>query len=235
MIIRRTDVPGVTERITVLPFRRSVFQVALLMVVTAGFYVFVWAYFVRRTCAAFLEQEDQPIWKSVALIVPIFNFFLMFDLGKKIQGVQWRADPARVDGTLPWVGLSMFVFTVLGKLRNNAGYLGVFNFAPIALMQYRFLRAQIALLGEAAVPTRFHWAEWIAIVLGGALWVIGIYGALVPASGMQFDPGERTWLLACTAVTVAALVLLAITSRRVTAEGLAMHANPSPDRISPYA
>ena len=233
--MRRAEVSGVTERISALPYRRSVFQVALLMVVTAGLYVFVWSYSIRKACASLLEQEDQPLWKSIALIVPIFNFFMMFEIGKKIQGVQWRADPARVDGSLPWLGISMFVFTVLGKLKSNTGYLGVFAFVPIALMQHRFLRAQIVLLGEAAVPARFHWLEWVAIVLGGAIWVFAIYGALVPASGVPFDHGERAWLLSCTAVTVAALVLLAVTSRREIAAGLAMHADPSGDRIAPYA
>ena len=218
-----------------MPFRRSVFQVALLMVVTFGLYVFVWAYFMRRTCASLLEQDDQPVWKSVALIVPIFNFFLMFDLGKKIQGVQWRVNPARVDGFLPWVGISMFAFTVIGKLKGNAGYLGVFSFAPIALMHHRFLRAQIALLGEAAVPTRFHWLEWVVILLGGAGWAMGAYAAVVPMSGVEFVAGERAWYLWCAGVTIAVLVFLGVTGHRTIAAGLAMHANPSPDRIAPYA
>ena len=224
-----------TERISVVPFRRSVFQVALLMAATGGLYVLVWAYFVRRACASILEQEDQPLWKSVALIVPIFNFFLMFDLGKKIQGVQWRADPSRVDGSLPWVGISFFVFLVLGKVEGNAGFLGVFNFVPIALMQHRFSRAQIALLGEAAVPTGFHWLEWVVVAVGGALWAFFLYVIVSPAFGAESAPGQRAWSLACTAVAVAALALLGVISRRAIAEGVAMYENPSPDRIAPYA
>ena len=211
------------------------FQVALLIAATGGLYVLVWAYFVRRACASILEQEDQPLWKSVALIVPIFNFFLMFDLGKKIQGVQWRAGPARVDGSLPWAGIAFFAFLVLGKVQGNAAFLGVFNFVPIALMQHRFARAQIALRGEAAVPTGFHWLEWVVIVGGGALWAFFLDVIVSPAWGPESAPGVRGWALACTAGTVAALGLLGAISRRATAEGLAMHANPSPDRIAPYA
>jgi hypothetical protein len=224
----------VTERISVIPYRRSVFQVALLMFVTGGLYVFVWSYFMRRACASFLEQEDQPVWKSVALIVPIFGFFMMFDLAKKIQGVQWRANPARVDGSLPWVGLSMFVFTVVGHSKGNAGYLGIFVFAPIALMQHRFLRAQIALLGEAAIPTRLRWPERAVIILGGGLWAWTIVDAVTGAPSMHFIPGERAWLLGCMGVAIAALVLLLVTSRRTVAEGLAAYADPSRDRIAPY-
>ena len=218
-----------------MPFRRSMFQVALLMAASGGLYVLVWAYFVRRACAAVLEQEDQPLWKSVALIVPIFNFFLMFDLGKKIQGVQWRADPSRVDGSLPWVGIVFFVFLILGKVDGNAAFLGVFNFVPIALMHHRFSRAQVALLGESAVPTRFHWLEWVVTVAGGGLWAFFLYVIVSPAWGPESAPGVRAWSVACTAATIAILALLAVVSRRAIAEGLAMHASPSPDRIAPYA
>jgi len=75
------------EVIRVPAYRRSVFQIAVLMFATLGFYVFVWSFFTRRTCAAILERPDQPLWKSVALIVPLFNFFMMFDLGKRIEGI----------------------------------------------------------------------------------------------------------------------------------------------------
>jgi hypothetical protein len=223
------------ERIHVLPFRRSAFQGALLMFVTLGLYFFVWAYFIRRACASLLEQEDQPLWKSIALIVPIFNFFLMFDLGKKIQGVQWRADPARVDGSLPWIGLSMFVFTVIGRLKTLVSNLGVLNLVPIAVMQQKFVRAQIALLGDAGVPTRFHWLEWLVIVLGGAFWGLGTVGMAAPPDPGAFEPGVRAWFLWCMALVVAVLVFFGATSRRTTAQGLAMHADPSPDRIAPFA
>ncbi len=205
------------------------------MFVTMGLYVFVWAYFIRRACASLLEQEDQPLWKSIALIVPIFNFFLMFDLGKKIQGVQWRADPARVDGSLPWIGLSMFVFTVIGRLKTLASSLGVLNLVPIAVMQQKFVRAQIALVGDAGVPTRFHWLEWLVIVLGGGFLGLATVAWVAPVDPGTFEPGERAWFLSCVALAVAVIAFFGATSRRTTAQGLAMHADPSPDRIAPYA
>lgn len=202
------------EPVRAVAFRRSAFQVALLTCVSGGLYAFVWAFFIRRACASLLEVQDQPLWKSVALLVPIFNFFLMFDLGKKIQGVQWRADPARVDGALPWIGISLFAFIILGR-----------DPAP----------AQIALLGGRATPNRFHWSEWIVLAVGGALWIIAIYGALIPGSSPVMTALESTWFLGSTVLAAAVLVLFAVTSRRAVADGLAMHANPSPDRIAPYA
>ncbi len=222
------------ERVHVIPFRRSAFQVALLMFVTLGLYVFVWAYFIRRACASLLKQEDQPIWKSVALIVPIFNFFLMFDLGKKIQGVQWRADPARVDGWLPWVSVSVFAFTVVGRLKGPVSNLGLLDFVPIALLQQRFVRAQIALLGEPGVPTRLHWVEWIAVGLGAVFWIAIAFEIAMPVRGYPVVLDVQRWFVSCMALAIAALVAFGVTSRHAVAQGRAMHADPSPDRIAPY-
>ena len=198
------------ERVHALAFRRSAFQVALLMFATFGLYLFVWAFFIRRACASLLEQEDQPIWKSVALIVPVFNFFLMFDLGKKIQGVQWRADPARVDGWLPWIGVSVFAFTVVGRLKGPVSNLGLLDFVPIVLMQLRFVRAQIALLGEPGVPTRLHWVEWIAVGLGAVLWILITFEIAMPVRSHPVVLDAQRWFVACMALAVAALVAFGV-------------------------
>jgi hypothetical protein len=79
-------------------YRRSAFQVALLMFATWGLYVFAWAFFARRASAAILEREDQPIWKTVALVVPLFNFFLMFELGKRSRDRRGPRNARGLDG-----------------------------------------------------------------------------------------------------------------------------------------
>ncbi len=225
-----------TQEIRVPAYRRSTFQVALLMFATFGLYVFVWAFYIRRACAALLEQEDQPLWKSIALIVPLFNLFLMFDLGKKIQGVGWRADPKHEDASLPWLGVSVFFFNVAARLKADFAYVGLLGFVPIALMHQQFSRAQVALIGEAGTPTRLHWLEWIVIVLGGGFWSFVTFGYAksVVAVGIA-EPHERAWFFSCFGVAIVLLVLFAFFSRRAIAAGLAMHADPSTDRIAPYS
>lgn len=226
---------GVAQTVRVVPYRRSAFQVALLMFLTLGLYIFVWAYFIRRTCASLLEQEDQPVWKSVALIVPIFNVFLLFDLGKKIQGVQWRADRAHVDKALPWVGVSVFAFGVVGRLKWPVASFGMLSFVPIAQMQQQFTRAQIALLGDAARPSRFQWAERISIGLGSLTWTLVTSGYTYSIHTGEIARIEIAWFLGCLALSVAVLICFAFTSRRAVADGLAMYADPVPDRIAPYS
>jgi hypothetical protein len=212
----------VTER-PIPAYRRSAFQVALLTFATSGLYVFVWAFFVRRACAAILEREDQPIWKTIALIVPIFNFFLMFELGKRIEGVSWRADPTRSEGSLPWLGLSLFGFGVLGRLNGGYAFLGMLVFLPVAFMQRSFSRAQIALLGETVLPSRLHWAEWIVFVLGLAWWMLVAVGMIVSIRTRELPPDFAPWFFASLALSAAMLVVIRFVSARAIAEGLTMH------------
>jgi hypothetical protein len=224
----------VVEGIVVPAYRRSAFQVALLLFASFGLYVFAWSYFIRRACAAILEQDDQPVWKTVALIIPIFNLFLMFELGKKIQGVQWRADPSRTDDWLPWLGTSFFFFGVLGRLKGPEAMLGLLAFTPVAAMQRRFSRAQAALLGDAAVPTRLRWIEWVIVVLGCGFWAAASLAAVILMFTADPDRALPVWVVGTVAVSVVALILFASASRRAIAQGLAMHANPSPDQITKY-
>jgi len=136
---------------------------------------------------------------------------------------------------LPWLGISFYAFTIVGRLKVPFAHLGVLNFVPIALLHQQFSRAQIALLGDGGTPTRFHWLEWIVIAAGSVVWALIGYGFVVTASAQQITAAENAWFLSAVAIAVAALALSAFTSRRAIADGLAMHANPSPDRIAPYA
>jgi Domain of unknown function (DUF4234) len=209
-------------------FRRSAFQVALLMFATFGLYVFVWAFCVRRTSAAILEREDQPIWKTIALLVPIFNLFLLFELGKRIEGVAWRANMSRTEGSLPWLGLSFFAFNVVGRLRGGYSFLGVLGFVPIAFLQRSFSRAQIALLGEAGLPAPLHWGEWILLVLGLIYWMfVGIGVTVSVGTHGGVPPDLVPWFYGSLALAIGLLVVFWFLSRRAVAEGLAMHAAAS--------
>ncbi|HEY0394628.1 MAG TPA: hypothetical protein VGD01_09035 [Candidatus Elarobacter sp.] len=198
------------------PYRRSAFQIALLMFLTLGVYIFVWAFYVRRACAELLERDDQPLWKSVALVVPIFNLFQMFDLGRMIEGVRWRADPDRPQtNRLPWLGVSLFFIGACSRIPNALWTLGMLGFVPVAIMHLTFARAQSTLSGEGARPTPFRWPEWIVIVLTSAFWLLILVGLSVPD-----EAGVRTpywWVgYVVTAFAVFALIAIRVTERRVS-------------------
>lgn len=207
----------------VRPFRRSAGQTATLLLATGGLYIFFWSFFMRRACADLLEREDQPLWKSIALIVPIFNLFLLFDIGKRIEGVAWRAEPEKPQPELAWLGAVTFIIQLLWRLPGMYFFLCLFAFVPPARMHVVFERAQAALVGEPARPTRLTWIEWVVIVIGFAFWLLALAGGTFVAS-TDDPPGGVivAWL-----VTVGAPVLAVVfgrAGRRALAEGLALHA-----------
>jgi hypothetical protein len=196
-----------------IPYRRSGFQVALLLFVTFGLYVFVWAFQTRRWCSATLQRQDQPLWKSIALIVPIFNLALLFELGQSIKSVAARSELAKTKLALGWLTILSFVIGALWRLPDPYWFLTAFDFVPLAVIQLVFVRAEIALDGPAAAPTRFHWVEWIFIVLGSLVWVLAAAGSWVPdATG---DLAPFPWLPAAILVCSAAVLFaFARVSRR---------------------
>jgi hypothetical protein len=209
------------------PYQRSAFQVALLMFVTGGLYVFVWAFHVRRSCAALLERDDQPLWKSIALVIPIFNLFLMFDIGKMIEGVNWRADPERPQSNvLPWLGVASFIIGALWRLPNGFWMVSLLNFVPLSIMHVSFARGQLAASGEAALPTRLHWIEWIVVAVGCVFWTLAVIGVMLPD-----ERGQRVpfwWMsLIVTALAIGALTLIRRADTAARAQGLALHAKQS--------
>ncbi len=197
------------------PYRRSAFQVALLFFATGGIYIFVWAFYVRRWCAGTLERPDQPLWKSIALIIPIFNLFLLFDLGQLIKGVAWRANLPRTALPLPWLGIVAVVIGALWRLPDPYWLLCLFDFVPFALLQLVFVRSEIAVAGTAATPTKFHWIEWIVIVLGSVLWALAAVTTLLPDANGVAPP--LPWF---GPAVFAAVVVVLFIIRRSTASSM---------------
>jgi hypothetical protein len=169
-------------------YRRSTFQVALLLWVTGGgLYYLWWAYFTRRWCAGTLERSENVFWKTVALIVPIFNFFLIFDLGQMIEGVLFRAQlqPARINLGI-YAIVAAITNVIVGRLPGEWIGLVFVTFLPIAFLHSFTYRAEIAISGEAARASAFNAIEWIVIVLGGAL-QLWLFSALF-ARGLVIGP-----------------------------------------------
>jgi hypothetical protein len=182
-------------------YRRSPFQVALLMTATLGLYVFVWAYWTRRWCASAIERDDQVLWKTIALVIPIFNFFLVYDLGSMIQGTVSRANLPAPRVALGLIGLTSFLFGIAGRLPVPWDYISFCSFIPFAILQWWLLRAESAIVGDGARPTRFHPLEWIVLVLGGAWWVLILIGMFA-----RKTPLGVAWSGAIVALMAAALI-----------------------------
>jgi hypothetical protein len=188
-----------------IPYRRSAFQVALLLFATGGVYTFFWSFYVRRWCSATLQKREQSLWKSIALIVPIFNLALIFEVGELVKIAAARSALARSTLPLPWLALS--------ALPDPYWYACVLSFVPIAVVQLVLVRAELALDGWDATPTRFHWIEWLVVVVGSLMWVTVALSAWLPDDAGHIWPAP--WVpLVVLALAFAALVALARAGRR---------------------
>jgi hypothetical protein len=192
------------DQVSVPLYRRSTFQVALLLWATGGIYYFWWAYFTRRWCSGTLERSENALWKTVALVIPIFNFFLIFDLGQMIEGVLFRAQlqPTRINLGV-FAILDVVIFAIMSSLPGEWSGVDFLTFLPIAFLHSFTYRAELAISGEAAEATAFNVFEWVVIVLGCAfqLWLFEKFFA----RGLVIGP---------PLCFIAALVTLVVLSKR---------------------
>jgi hypothetical protein len=180
-------------------YRRSPFQVALLLFSTGGLYIFWWAYFTRRWCAGTLERTDQPLAKAIALIIPIFNLFLLYDLGQMIDGVTFRAqlEPPRYN--LGLIGIGSVIFSVVANsFHNGLIALSFLTFMPLAYLHAYTYRAEVAISGDAAAATKLNVVELLAVAVGlvwQAVLVLGIiaHGWVVFAAFGLIAAGVVLW------------------------------------------
>jgi hypothetical protein len=187
-------------------YRRSPFQIALLLFVTFGLYVFYWAYMVRRCCSFTLERTDQPVWKAAALIIPIFNLFLLYDLGMLIKGVAFRAG-VTVMNLIAMLGIVAFILAVFRRAPMPYDLIGYFSFVPLVAMYFPFERAQLVINGNAAAPQKFSVIEWIVLVVFGLLHFDLLAAYFLAGRDGEIDTNRA--VIACV-IYVAAIGILAI-------------------------
>lgn len=194
-------------------YRRSPFQIALLLFVTGGLYLFYWAFKVRRWCEVTLEKPNQSTWKTIALVVPIFNLFLLFDLGMLVKGVAYRAGIA-VGGAIAMLGVISFFVATCYRLPSPYWIISFADFIPLTALYFSFERAQLSVHGAAALPQKFVWLEWVLIVFFGTILLLVLVGL-----GLPQENGERiphfAFAYVALAFMVAALVYVKVQSDKL--------------------
>jgi hypothetical protein len=184
------------------------------MLFSCGLYIFVWSYHVRRWCSALLERDDQPAWKSAALLIPFFNLILLIDLGKLIETVAARSERSRTTLPLPLIGFSMFFVAALSRLPEPYFLANLLSFIPIAVLQRVLVRAELAITGPEAAPTRFSFLEKTVIVLGAIFLFLAFFGITHPTPAHTAGAHALWFPYVVAAVCAATLVLIHGASRR---------------------
>lgn len=181
-------------------YQRSSFQVALLMFLTLGLYVFWWSYRVRRSAAALLEEPDAAGWKSAGLIVPLLNLFLTFELFEKIKIASIRMGLQPPQAIAAWGVIGVIAFAIGGKLIPLPyTALIMFSFVPFAIAHHYLTRAELLATRGKASPRNFSIVEILLIILGIGVRALYMFGYTVhetaqsTASSPDFQFRTNAW------------------------------------------
>ncbi len=215
-------------------YGRSPFQVGLLFFVTLGLYIFWWSYYIRRSVAAMLEEPDQPVWNSLALLVPLLNLFVLFSLFEKIKVASLRAGLQPPPALAAYGFAGIVIFFVVGRLPIPYESLAMLYFIPFAVAHFYFTHAEVLLMGRDAIPRGLSVLEIIIVILGlGFRGFIMIGYTVVDASSSTFRIMPDAWFAWLSFLfAIAALVILyrksdALISRIVSQGEMAdAHGNP---------
>jgi len=147
-------------------YHRSSFQVALLMFLTVGLYVFWWSYRVRRSAAALLGERDAAGWRSVCLIVPVVNLFLISEVVERIKVSAIRMGLKPPQALPAWAVLGMVGFMLSTRLPAPYSALAMLSFVPFALAHQYLERAELFATRGKAIARNFSIGEIFVIILG---------------------------------------------------------------------
>lgn len=194
-------------------YARSPFQVGLLSFCTLGIYVFWWSFYTRRSAAALLEQPENAFWMSAALLVPLFNLWVFYDLLEKVKVLGLRAR-LHISGGLLVAGLAWLALAVCSRLPAPAYALSLLSFLCLAYLQTFVTRAEFVLSDRTITPKAFGWVEILVIVIGGAFKVFVFAGMLIDpnARGLHLSP-YWPFVAIVEALAIAGLVVTYLKSR----------------------
>jgi hypothetical protein len=194
-------------------YARSPFQVGLLSFCTFGIYVLCWSYYTRRSAAALLDEPDRPFWMSAALLVPLFNFWVWYDLLEKTKRLGLRARE-RVSAGLLVAGIAWIAFLVCSRLPEPVGALSLLSFTCLAYAQTFVTRAEFVLSDYTIVPRKFTSIEILVIIVGGGFKLAVFLGLLFDerASRLALSP-YWPFIVGIEGAVLAALAFMYLKSR----------------------
>jgi hypothetical protein len=157
-------------------FAVGILKMAVLSATTLGAYELYWIY---KNWQLVKERElpgIMPFWRA------FFGFFWIYPLLSLMRTGE-RALPGAVEsGTLKAGPLAMawVLLTLTWRLPDPLGLISFSSFLPLLLVQSHVNRLNAAAAPGHDPNTRFTWANWIWVVLGGILTVLSIIGFLTP-------------------------------------------------------
>ena len=174
---------------------QPLYKLILLYIFTFGLYTFYWFY---RTWKFLKEKnfnvnelnqdepekkltgEISPIWRTIGMIIPFYNLYLMYKL------FDWSttyADIKKIKNDLHGYGL-LFTAIGLGILSSFLPFLFFLGVVPFAQTQ-NLLNKVIVKHDKKPIKKSPYVVEWLILILGGIWILLAIVGLLMPEDFVQ--------------------------------------------------
>jgi uncharacterized membrane protein YhdT len=153
-------------------FRVSVGKFVTMAVATFGLYEIYWSYRNWKYLRDSTGLKVSPFWR--AWFVLFWNYELLRTI--KTRGSAYAA----IDYSAGWLTVVYLTLLVSGQLPYPLWIVSVFSFLPL-LPVVRAIDAVNATAPDAHVSRQYSGGEIICLVLGGAWWLVLLYGYLGPS------------------------------------------------------
>ena len=137
----------------------------------AAYIFFYWFYHSTK-----MLKLERPFWRTLGLLVPILNVYLVWKLFTDIKKV---AESAAVPA-YPYPGLLTLAFIILSALYHLPGlwsFTGFFSVLPILMVQQTFNRYWLKEQPGAPLKTHLSGLEWLFASIGALLLILACVGA----------------------------------------------------------
>lgn len=155
---------------------RALWQVLLLYITTCGLYFFYWFYKANQRLYVTQQNAIKPFWRTLGLLVPILNVYLLWKLFNDIKKFAAEAGVA----SYPYPGLLTLVFLACSALYRLPGlfsFAGFSSVLPILIVQHTLNRYWKKEQPALPIQTQLAWPEIAICVLGSILLILATIGA----------------------------------------------------------
>lgn len=148
----------------------------LLTILSFGLYEIYWFYRNWKHFKLHKNLNISPGWRTVGLFVPIYGWLLIY---RQFRDIRDYAKQAGIDKTYSPELIFFSYFLILVVVGCSSPLLSPLSVVPLVFVQNTlnlYWRKEQPWLKERK---NFSVGEWVLIVVGGILWILGLIGTFL--------------------------------------------------------
>lgn len=154
-------------------FATSTLKLILMSISTFGIYEIYWFYKNWVIVKNRTGEKIMPFWR--ALFSPIWAYGFFKHINNSL--VEDNVNKALPIGFL---AVLFFILQALWRLPDPYWFISFLSFVPLILVNNAASEINLKLIPDFDGNKKFSTANWVGIVLGGLLFVLAIFGTLMP-------------------------------------------------------